>query len=173
MDITFEQIQTSLLSTVWGVVLLGAAGSVFGGLFIYLVKNLCFFLINKIKNHFPKNRLFYSLYRAISLGEKLKNIKKEEHKSYDYLLFVIRTFLSSSVDFILFLLLSLLTAIVAIFFGLERPFLLVTLISITLLSFVAMVKVSLYCLVLVDGVSYQKAKELENSTPKKYKKSQE
>lgn len=167
---TFEELQSTLLSTVWGVVLLGAIGSVLGGFLVYFAKKIIFSCANKLKSNFPKTRLFYPIYRSAILGHSIKELKVKEHENADYILFAIRASIMSAMDIVLSFFLMFLTAIVSIFFGLDRPILLTLLLSLTILSVFAWLKSGTYSLSLILGETYKAEKELNKAIPKKYEK---
>jgi hypothetical protein len=172
MEITFTELQSLLLSTVWGVILLGAVGSILGGIIIFLVKKSIAKFVANLKHNFPKNRLFYPFYRSILLGQNIKELKGKEHQDADFILFAMRATLMSAIDLILFFLISFLTAIVAIFWGLERPILLTSLLSLSMLSAFAWLKSGVYSLSLIAGETYEAGKEINKSIPKKYQHTQ-
>ena len=173
MELSFKDLQTTLLSTVWGVILLGAIGSILGGFIIMLTKKLTINLINSLKNNFPKTRLFYPIYRAAILAQSIKKLKCHEQKESDFVLFAIRQSVMFIAETLLFFFVAFLTLIVIIFFGLERPILLTTLFSLSILTFFNWLKSGVYSLCLISGETYSAQKELDKSIPKKYSTSKE
>ena len=168
MDLSLEELQKTLLSTVWGVILLGALGSILGGFLILLMKKVVSRLVVKLKKDFPKTRLFYPFYRAATLGKSLKDLKSKEQKDSDFVLFAIRQSVMFVADTILLFFTFSLTAIVAIFFGLDRPLLLTFLVSLSILSIYSWLKSGIFSLTLISGDTYHSHKKLEGAIPKKY-----
>lgn len=168
MELILEELKIVLLSTIWGVILLGALGSILGGFLIFLMKKIISILIVKLKNSFPKSRLLYPLHRAITLGRSIKSIKSNEQNESDFVLFAIRQSIMFLADTMLLFFVFLLTSIVAIFFGLERPILLIFLVSLSILVIYNWLQSGCFSLALISGDTYHAHKKLDKSIPKKY-----
>jgi hypothetical protein len=144
------EIEKFLLETIWGILIIGAVGSILGGIIIYMVKKLAaYFNIHKESIFLS---FLYRYYSPLIIGEKLAT-QASPSKDSLYICWV-SSELAWWITFTLTLLFNLLLiSIILLFFGTERPFALGFSISLALLLLHYFIKQSSY----IYGLASQEA----------------
>ncbi|WP_028862416.1 hypothetical protein [Psychromonas aquimarina] len=168
MDFTLEQFTEFLLTTILGVILLGAVGSILGGLLVFLVKKIFVLSVERIRKYSPANRMLFPLKRSYFTAIQLRTEYVTEAYEFEYPLYVVKKLIIFALDAVIFICFALLTAIVSIIYGLDRPILLSYLISFMLFFFWKMLKTAVHSSALVGENVRISAHKIDGKTPKKY-----
>jgi ABC-type multidrug transport system fused ATPase/permease subunit len=151
--------------SVWGILILGAVGSIVGAFIIYLVK--------KIFNHINSNKqkylasFLYKYFIHVNISEKL-SCKLHPSQDAKYIAWCISEFSYFICSFLSLGLLLFFTAIVVLFFGIDRPILLSVLISIIILLVHFYFKSLVSTIGLIDDNIWSAYKEIKNSQSTNY-----
>jgi len=163
-----EQIALSekfFTQTVWGILILGAAGSIVGAFIIYLVKIL-FTHINTNKEKYW-NSFLYKYFIHVNISSKL-SFKLQPSQDAKYIVWCISEFSDFICSALYLGLILCFTAIVVLFFGIDRPILLSVLISIIILLAHLCLKNIVSTIGLIDRNIWSAYEEIKNSQPTSY-----
>ena len=159
-------IKKFLLETIWGILILGASGSILGGIIIYIVKKVTVF----VNSH--KENIFYTVthryYRQIEIGKKF--IKHQNpSKDSGYIVYCIGEWFYLSVLSFALISVLIMGALILLFFGLERPYLLSSSVSLALLLLNSFIKQGMFCTSMYDEEVDKVYEDIESKQPNGYK----
>jgi hypothetical protein len=164
--INYQFVQDWLLKTVWGVLVLGAIGSIIGAIVIFVLKKITKKVVESKDGIIM--RLIYPMGREIEIGEKIRNALGPTGRDGQFLIYHTYQSLGFIFDIFALILSVTLTAHVAIAYGLERPILLSVIIALNLILFRAFLKSGIRLCSHVSEAIELAADEIEKSQPKKF-----
>jgi hypothetical protein len=167
-NVDFAALKGWLLGTVWGVIILGAIGSVIGSILWVLIRRLSRRLVGSWY------RLLFALAytrfgRHIEIGEKLRAQYAEESKAQRYMVHVVVTAANTLFESMLATAAVLGTIAIAVVYGIHRPLLLVVAISITVPLVLQCIRSGVYLICFVDQSIQDMEERIESSQPKRYR----
>ena len=167
MQSDLAALKTWLLTTVPGVILLGALGSIVGSILIMVTRKIA----QRLKGRWRRFRIsfLYRLFgRDIQIGERFHDHYAAQAESSAYVLFV----LSELVEFLtvtgLAIISIAITTVVAIWYGLDRPVLLAAGISISIMLAIKFTRQGVYMSTLTETSAYKVAEQIKEAQPKRY-----
>jgi hypothetical protein len=164
--IDFQFLQAWLIETVWGILLLGAAGSVVGAVIIYLTKRLATKIIES--KDVAMMRMLYPLGREVEIGEKIRGVLGPVNRDAQFLVYHTLQSLGCIFDTFALLLSLTLTAHLAIAYGIDRPVLLSVMIALNFIFFWGFLKSGLRLSSHVTQIVESTAKKIDDDQPKKF-----
>lgn len=156
-----------LTTTVPGILILGAFGSILGGIIIYVVR-LIFQRAPRLWK-FVQQTVLYPYVREIEIGERLAEAAPELDDSQDLQLFMFWGFCEVVIFSGWVGLAVTFTSGVAVLYGLSRPMLLAFSISVTLLLCGGLIRTGLRYVGAFDTRAGGVEEELERTLPKTYR----
>ena len=161
----FASSEKFFTQSVWGILILGAVGSIVGAFIIYLVKKI-FAHINSNKQKYL-NSFLYKYFIHFNISDKLSR-KLNPSQDAKYIAWCISEFSDFICSSLSLGLILCFTAIVVLFFGIDRPILLSVLISIIILLANLCLKNLVSTIGLIDRNIWTAHKEIKNSQPTNY-----
>ena len=160
-----SSLEAFFLKSVWGVLVLGACGSILGGIIIFLLKKLYIYASSKRELFFMS--FMYKYYREHEISEKFVD---EHGPSIDakIVVYAVGRWVEAVLYFLILGLIVLLTSIVGIFYGLERRYLLSCLIAMTLISLHYFIKVAASSVGCMDYEMHSSYEEIRSQQPKSF-----
>ncbi len=168
MHFDIASIRAWLLGTVFGVILLGAVGSVFGSIVWILLRSATRKVMSRW-NHFLLNVAYRRFRRHIEIAEKVRARYGAEAKSQRYVLFVLTEVAGMIFETIVAVAAVLGTSAIAVAYGIDRPILLVVAISISFPLALQCLRTAVFVTSLIDESVDLTRDEIESSQPKRYR----
>ncbi|NIY86118.1 hypothetical protein [Vibrio campbellii] len=161
-----EVIKQWLMDSIWGIITLGALGSLFGALILFLLKKT-FAKVNSSKDRFLRV-LAYPIMRQNFWGEAMRKHIAPNSEDVRYLVYYVERIAYCIMDFVTFLVCVSFLGHVLIAYGLERPLLLSFLIAINILTLVSTLKSLMFSDGHQDEDIQNKREIIEKALPRKY-----
>jgi hypothetical protein len=158
-------VEKFLLETVWGILILGACGSIIGGSIIYLLKGL-YRKISSNRELYLK-RFLYKYYIESVISEKLMETIKPS-KDIKYAFFANWELAELIIEVIALFLVLFFIAIVAMLYGVERPYVLSMSISLAFIFAHNCLKNAFSSFGFLDSEIFQLQKSIGRTQPKNY-----
>ncbi|EGR4177549.1 hypothetical protein DDN05_17860 [Vibrio cholerae] len=159
--------QKWLMETIWGIITLGAFGSLLGAFLLYMLKTLLV-KFNRSKESLIRS-LLYPIFKHSLHGEAMRDQLAPKSADAKYLVYHIENASNAIMSFTIFLVCFSFLGHVLIAYGLERPLLLSFLIAVNILTFYSALNSMMYSDGHLDDEIRVMQKKIEKCLPKNYK----